>query len=320
VNTAPAPDDERLARLKELPPLMPLFLRKRRAGLGAVREMMGMLGVEPREFFTLMLLYTITGSYGAPPTPAQMRLWSRYVYSSRDLLTEPLEILDSKGLILQDMEGGYTLTPWARGAVESVHEAAWAHLSRMDPLPPDRLQRLAEVLERASLAVREDPALGDRPGTHLAGSRALAWFPQGSHPMVRIEGAIYDLWLARDDAHIAAWRDAGLEGPQVQALTLLWSGETSSAAALTELLKEDATPEDVETTLALLMEKGYVTRDEDALSLTPEGALTREDIERETDRRYFAHWPHTAEEAEWLRANLAELVGNIPMPPPTQKE
>jgi hypothetical protein len=228
---------------------------------------MGMLGVEPREFFTLMLLYTITGSYGAPATPAQIRLWSRYIYSSRDLLTEPLEILESKGLILQDMEGGYIPTPWARGAVESVHEAAWAHLSRMEPLAPDPLMRLAEELERAAQAVREDPALGDRPGTHLAGSRSLAWFPHGSHPMVRIEQAIYDLWLARDDAHIAAWRDAGLEGPQVQALSLLWSGETSSAAALTELLKEDATPEDVEATLAILMEKGYVTRDEDSLTL-----------------------------------------------------
>jgi predicted transcriptional regulator len=133
--------------------------------------------------------------------------------------------------------------------------------------------------------------------------------------MVRIEQAIYDLWLARDDAHIAAWRDAELEGPQVRILSLLWSGETDSAAALTELLKEDATAEDVEATLALLMEKGYVAREEDNLSLTPEGALTREDIERETDRRYFAAWPHTTEEAEWLRVNLAELIENLPPPP-----
>ena len=49
---------------------------------------------------------------------------------------------------------------------------------------------------------------------------------------------------------------------------------------------------------------------------TPQGVVEREDIERETDRVYFASWPHTLAEAEWLRDKLGELVENIPTPPP----
>lgn len=48
---------------------------------------------------------------------------------------------------------------------------------------------------------------------------------QHSYPvMVQIEQAIYDLWMARDDAHVEAWRAAGLEGPAMAALTQVWSG------------------------------------------------------------------------------------------------
>jgi DNA-binding MarR family transcriptional regulator len=130
--------------------------------------------------------------------------------------------------------------------------------------------------------------------------------------MVRFEQAIYDLWMARDDSHIAAWRDAGLEGPPLQLLTLLWSGEAATMSDLTEKLREDQAPDDVEANMAYLMERGYVTREDNTLALTPEGALTREDIERETDRIYFTPWPHSTEEAAWMRDRLSELIENLP--------
>ena len=304
--------DERLAALRELPPLMPQFLRKRRAGLPAVREAITRLELDPPTFFTLMQLRVIEGSYGSPVTLPQIRQWSRYIYSTKDLASEPLATLTEKGLLVEDTEGGYALTPWARGIVQNMHEAAWAHLSRLQPLPPDELERLTAEFERAARSVAEDPTLAPRPGTHLAGSRSLAIFPSNSHPMVRLEQAIYDLWLARDDAHMGAWRETELEGPVVQVLTLLWSGESDTVSALAKTLQDNQTTADVEATLASLMELGYITRDGDHLVLTPEGALTREDIERETDRRYFASWPHTTNEAEWMRGKLRELIANLP--------
>ena len=60
------------------------------------------------------------------------------------------------------------------------------------------------------------------------------------------------------------------------------------------------------------MDKDYITRDGNSVQLTPQGALAREDIERETDSLYFAPWPHTLAEAEWLPDKLAQLVENLP--------
>ncbi len=135
--------------------------------------------------------------------------------------------------------------------------------------------------------------------------------------MVSIEQAIYDLWMARDDAHIEAWRDAGLEGPPMAALTLVWSGEADTVAQLVEKLSPQQSPEDVESSLAYLVAGNYIEQSGDTVSITPAGALVRGDIERETDRIYFAPWPHTLEQAEWLLGKLRPLVDNLSAPPPT---
>ena len=131
--------------------------------------------------------------------------------------------------------------------------------------------------------------------------------------MVRIEQAIYDLWHARDDSHIKAWRDAGMEGPPMKVLTLIWSGEASTVSGLAEMLRDDQSLEDVESNLSYLFDKEYVVRDGDEVKLTPAGALAREEIERDTDRIYFASWPHTSEEAAWIGDKLRELIANIPV-------
>src|SRR5438552_5208143 len=218
--------------LKELPPLMPQFLRKRRAGSPTVGKLMAELGLERPVFFTLVLLHEIEGGYGGGPvTAAQVKLRSRYIYSTRDLLAAPLSVLKEKGLVLEDKEGRLVLSPQARQAVERLHEAARARLAEMRPLPAQELEVLARQLERAVDGVMHDPVLAPSPGTHLAASRSLATFGPDAPAMVRIEQAIYDLWITRDDAHIRAWRDADMEGPPMQVLSLIWSGEATTLNA-----------------------------------------------------------------------------------------
>lgn len=294
---------------------MPLFLGRRRVGVTSPRILAEQLGIEPPLFFTMMQLNLIQGSYGGEPiTHGQARVWSRYAYSSRDHLSNHLAALKEKGLVGEDEDGHFTLTPNARKAVEATHEAGKAHVARLQPLPQEELETLAGQLERAVEAVMNDPVLAPRPGSHLAGSRTLVTPGPGVPVMVRIEQAIYDLWLARDDSHIKAWRDANMEGPAVQLLTVLWLGETSSVKELTEILKHDQSPDDVEAILAYLFDKDYVARNGDEIKLTPAGVLAREDIERDTDRVYFASWPHTEEEAAWIRDRLRKVVENIPTP------
>ncbi len=293
---------------------MQQFLQKRRAGIAAPRLIAEKLGIEMPLLFTLLQVDIMQGSFGGRAlTQAEMRSHTRHLYGTRDHLSAPIATLMEKGLMRKDEEGRFSLTPQAQEAVASVHEAGRAHVAQLQPLPPDILEELLRQLERGVDAVMRDPVLAPRPGSQLAGSRSLATFGPDAPVMVRIEQSIYDLWHARDDAHIKAWREAGMEGPPMSTLTVLWLGETDTVRGLAEKLQDNYAPEDMEGILAYLFDKDYIMRDGDEIKLTPAGALAREDIERETDRIYFASWPHTQEEAEWMRDKLGELIDNIPV-------
>lgn len=305
---------------------MPQFLRKRRAVLPAVQDaiaaLLQRLGLDRRLYFTMVLLHQIEGSYNnAPVTLSQIRSCATFAYSAIDNISAPVSALKERGMLLDDGTGGLSLAPEAREAVEGLHAVARANLGMLELLPVGELELLMERLESAVHAILNDPVLMPRPGSQLAGSRSLATFGPDAPALVRLEQAIFDLWMARDDAHVKAWRDAGIPGPAVRVLTTLWLGEASTATGLADALRGDQTPENLESSLVYLTEKELVQRHGDLVHLTPKGVMEREDIERDTDHIYFAPWPDfTVEEASWLRDKLRELVANLPTPgaPPAQ--
>ncbi|MFL5731766.1 MAG: helix-turn-helix domain-containing protein [Chloroflexia bacterium] len=304
-----------LDTLKQLPPLMPQFLRRRRAGLPARAQLMRDLGLDPRTMSVLFFLHQVQGSYeGHPVTISQLRAYEPY--SAIDWCTAPLGVFLEKGLVAVDTGGAYTLTPRGREAMDDLHAAGRQHVSQLQPLPEEELETLADQLERATAGFIADPVLSPRPGSHLEGARSLRVDSDTLHAMVRIEQAIYELWGARDDAHMKAWRDAGLEGPPLDVLTRLWTGEASTLAGLQEVLADEQTPTDIDSSLAYLLDKEYIQRDGDSVQLTPEGVLVREDIERDTDKLYFDPWPHTTRDARWVLGALRRLIDNLPTPPP----
>ncbi len=308
------PDEARLNMLRELPPLMPEFLRKRRAGLPAVRELANSLGIDPVQLHVLRLLSQILGSYGGEPvTPAQIRAFDPY--STKDDLMGEVARLQENGRVREEGQGRLALSTQAEKVVEGLHRAGRAHVAAMQPLPPSDLDRLADLLQTVVAATVADPVLMPRPGSHLASGLSLAASTGDMPAMVRIEQSIFALWMARDDAHIAAWRAAGLEGPPLPVLTHIWRGEAGTIGQLVEHLASQQTPQDIEGNLAYLIANEYVSQDGDRLTLTPTGSVVYGDIEGETDRLYFASWPLTLEEARWLRDKLRELVENLPAPP-----
>ncbi len=307
-------EEARKAALKELPPLMPQFLRKRRLGLPAVKEFADSLGIERPHLFALLLLRLITGSYGGGPvSPAQVRAWDPY--STKETHEEAFVALSAKGLVMEDEQGNLGLSLAGRDVVDRLHAAGREFVAAHKPLPSDDLETMSGLLRSAVEATLADPVLSPRPGSHLAGSRSLATFGPDAPSMVRIEQAIYDLWHARDDAHMKAWRDAGLEGPAMPVFTLVWSGEARTLAELAERLGVAASPAEIESSLAYLVDNEYLEVDGEQVRLTPAGALVRDDIEDETNRIYFASWPLSLQEAEWLRDHLQLLVDNLPVTP-----
>jgi hypothetical protein len=126
--------------------------------------------------------------------------------------------------------------------------------------------------------------------------------------MVQLESAIFALWMARDDAHIAAWRAEGLSGPHLDLLTCLWTGEAHTLHELIGAFQHSQHPDDVLEGITVLTEAGYVLVDGERITLTANGQQVRNHIEEETDRIYFTPWPPlTPEDLNWLHSSLQRV-------------
>jgi hypothetical protein len=305
-------DPDRLDVLREIPPLLPMFLLRRRVGSPAVAPALEELGIERPLLFKLIHVHAISGSFnGAAVTLSRVRAWSPYAAVDND--SEPIAELIQRGLLHEDAEGALSLSPEAVTAVESMHTGSSAYVAGREVLPRDTLQALADQLRRAVDALTAHLLTMPHPGSHLAGSLSLHRLADLSRPMAAIEAYIQALWGARDDAHMAAWREAGMEGPALDVLTQAWQG-AATADEIAEKLEGKQTRGDVDSSLAWLVAEEYVNLDGDAVAITPTGVMKREDIERETDRIYFTPWPHTAQEAAFVRDTLREVVDRL-VPP-----
>ena len=130
--------------------------------------------------------------------------------------------------------------------------------------------------------------------------------------MARLYGAVYALWMARDDSHNAAWRAAGFDGPTFDLLSRVWSGEATTVPALIEAMRDFQRPEDVTRGIASLVAAGYISQHGDTLRLTVAGRSARTAIEAETDRVYFAPWPTPTGDADhWLRMTLGSIAAHM---------
>jgi hypothetical protein len=302
-------DPRLLEVLRKLPPLMPQFLQRRRVGVPVVDELAARLGTERHLIFTLLHVDTTQSIYGRDEvTLAELRAYNPYQVI--DDLSGPLAQLKEKGLVRESAEAAFRLSPNARDAVDTLHTEGTVYVAKRMVLPIEDTEKLARELRQAADAVAANPALGPRQGSHMLGFLAKARYGDPSAPMVRIEQAIGELWGARDDAYMAAWREADMEGPPLEVLSLIWSG-VGMVAALSKALKWKQTPRDIESSLTWLVEREYAVRDGDHVSLTPQGVMAREDIENETDRVYFVGWPYTLDEAIWVRHVLDRLVERL---------
>jgi hypothetical protein len=130
--------------------------------------------------------------------------------------------------------------------------------------------------------------------------------------MVHLEAAVFALWMARDDAHTAAWRAEGLSGPHLDLLTRLWTGEAHSLLELTIALQHTQRPEDILGGVTVLREAGYVLEEGEHITLTESGQQVRTRIEEETDRIYFTSWPSlTPEDLNWLCSSLKKVCDSL---------
>ena len=128
--------------------------------------------------------------------------------------------------------------------------------------------------------------------------------------MARLDAAIVGLWQVRDDCHVQAWRDAGLAGPALDVLTKLWRKEGKTVKELSGPARPEA---DTRAAVQQLRDAGLVApglnrADQADLVVTAKGTGTRERIEAETDRYFFAPWPESVgAKASWIVDRLGAV-------------
>jgi hypothetical protein len=280
---------------RSLVDLIPQYLMRRMRGWTELPSILDETGLGPNRAL-LRALVTETDP-GASMSEAELRANLFNPYATIHSYLESLPVLVERGYL--SVEGDrYTVTPQGRALVERLERAGRAYLATLDPLPAADLARLADTF--ADIAARLWVAAEPAAKPHQDRVRRLP-SAEGSPAMARLEEAVYALWMARDDAHNAAWRAAGFDGPAFDLLTRIWAGEADTVAELIERVSGGQRPEDVQRGLAVLIEKGYVIAEGGALRLTPAGRATRDAIEVETDRIYFAPWPPSgSDDVEWL--------------------
>lgn len=205
---------------------------------------------------------------------------------------------------LADEAGGrWHVTPKGRALAARVRKEADAYLASLDTIPSADLARLASLLQRAFDAI----AASDVPHDHI--SRVARFKGEARIPLVALENAVFGLWQARDDCHMASWREAGFSGPVFDTLTRIWRKEAATEDELAARLVQQR-PSDVRSALERLRGDGLVTTG--AIAVTERGASVRQQIEDETDHRFFSPWPdEVGAEAGWIGERLRKVNASL---------
>jgi hypothetical protein len=280
----------------ELVPLFPEFLTKRRVKFTFPLRLVEELGIDrPALFF-------VVGGVAPQGGGRFSEMWNPYATQWDQHQAASAAARDA-GLVDQK-EGRWDLTAKGRELMKRYRREADAYLAGLpSPLSMEDLSRLASLLGRAFEATAA--SLDRRWHSHIPRAARMAGDAK-AHPMIALENAVFGLWVARDDSHMAAWQQAGLDGPTLDALTRIWRGEATSEEDLAAKLTSQG-PSDVAGELALLRRDGLVAR-EDPPRTTEKGAKARQAIEDETDRLFFSGWPDDlAASASWVREKLAAV-------------
>ena len=279
----------------DLVPLFPEFLTKRRTKFTLPLRLMEELKIDRPA------LSFVIGAVAPQGGGRFSEMWNPYATQWDQHLAASSAARDA-GLV-DEKDGRWDLTAAGRDLVERVRREADAYLASLpSPLPADDLARLASTLARGFDAIVA--GLDKRWHSHIP--RAARMAGDGAQPMVALENAVYGLWQARDDCHMAAWQQAGLDGPTLDTLTRIWRNEATSEEDLASKLTSQR-PADIAKQLERLRRDGLVGAG-DPPRTTDKGAKARQGIEDETDRLFFSPWPDDVGAASaWIREKLARV-------------
>src|SRR5436309_7348355 len=128
----------------EIPPLLPLFLNKRRAKMTFPLQKTEELGLDrPTFIWTINLSYR--GDRGAGPEPGDLTS----AYGTIPGRWLPMAAAARGAGLAEERDGRWYLTGKGRELAREMRDAARAHYATLAPIPKDELALLARLLDRA---------------------------------------------------------------------------------------------------------------------------------------------------------------------------
>lgn len=259
-------------------------------------------GLDGREISLLIAVRTFEPDY---TTPAHLLV--RDPYSSAELYFSRLASVARQGYLGEVSRGEFRLTPDGRDLVNNFIQEARSAMVEVDPLPSEESKQLAMILGKLVQSCLETPPFPNPWSIGLS----YKLMPDPEPPLPYTEQAISCLSAYRDDSHLAAWRETGLSATALETLTLVWRKQADTLGDVVERLSYRGHSSDVYVDAVDELEaQGYIKGLDDQLEVTVEGKHFRDQIERDTDRYFFAPWNSLDDEGRYQMENLLKrLVG-----------
>ena len=244
-----------------------------------------------------------------PQATSVERLQVRVPYVSEVNYRRRLQQLAESKFLVEPVPGEYRLTSRGHKAVDRLIKSGREAMAKADPLAPAEGKLLAERLGQLVQACLFTPPPPETWSIRLS----YSLMPELDPPLPYIEQAMSCLAAYRDDAHLAAWSPSGLRGPALEALTMIWRENASSLDEVYRLLiRRGYERHDYLTHLNTLRKAGLVDGADANLRLTSAGLVLRQQVEKDTDRYFYAPWSclNSAQKAE-VSCLLADLRNGL---------
>ena len=212
-------------------------------------------------------------------------------------------------------DDGWRLRPHAIQFAEGVSRKVQKHVAAYE-LPTEAVRRAANDLEHLAERIPSEARRASMAG------RIPVAYDGPPADVLRLNRAALRLWGFRDDCHIGAWQDKGYDGPAFEVLSFVWTSPSDVAFTkigghrtlddLAKALAPRQDRDDVERNVDALVRRGDLERDGDAVRLTEQGQRSRDAIEDETDRRFFAIWDLDDAATSRLGDDLRTVIDALP--------
>lgn len=239
-------------------------------------------GLPPRDWGLLLAVLTFE-----PEDTTPGHLMVRSPYTSSEAFFERLTTVAQNGYLNEVSTSRFQLTQKGRSSTLRIIDLVREKMAEVDPLSNSESQKAVLYLERLVDSCRETPV----PPNHWSIDLSYKLMPSKEPAMPYIEQALSCLAAYRDDAHLAAWRNAGLSATALEALTLFWRGQASSLETLCDRLSHRGHSCHVyEDAMNELSKLGYLNGTMQEPWVTGKGRVFRNRVEEDTDGYFYRPW------------------------------